>query len=241
MKKHLKQACVLVLSAAFFFTSPLSVRAEGLTAANFDSVRYANENQDLQCTFGYNHEALWLHYLMFGQREGRAVYDKNGTRGNVSEEMLAPVPQVATPEQIFAATMLQAVNAERAKFGAAPLTLAEDCMHAAAVRANDFKQYQANGQIVANLPHIRPDGTNFISAYQCRRGMRYGENTIFTYFFMDDDFVSFANRSNSAIADTSDGYMRMINPNFRYAGFSFVHLKDVGQSSWYAVLQEFRD
>ena len=95
MKKHLKQACVLVLSAAFFFTSPLSVRADGLTAANFDSVRYANENQDLQCTFGYNHEALWLHYLMFGQREGRAVYDKNGTRGNVSEEMLSPGPQVA--------------------------------------------------------------------------------------------------------------------------------------------------
>ena len=241
MGKYLKQLGILVLGAALFFSSPLTVQAQGLTAATFDSVRYANEYKDLQCAFGYNHEALWLHYLMFGQREGRAVYDKNGVRGSVTEEMLVPAPQVVPPEQVFAMTMLSAVNAERAKFGSAPLTLADDCMYAAAVRANDFKQYQSDGQIVANLPHIRPDGTNFVSAYKCRRGMRYGENTLFTYFFMDDDIVSFANRANLAAADGSDRYLRMINPNYRYAGFSFVHLTDVGQSSWYVVLQEFRD
>ena len=210
-----------------------------LTSENFDSARYANDYKDLRCAFGYDHAALWNHYLQFGKREGRIVYNRAGQRAEVADSAL--MPAAPTPEQIFANAMVSHINATRARYGAPALSLAEDCMAAAAVRGNDFKQYLSQGAAVTALPHIRPDGSLFTTAYCCRRGQRYGENTYFTYFFTDDDILSFANRTHLAMSESSDHYLRMINPNFRYVGFSFVRLADEGQSSWYVVLEEFRD
>ena len=142
---------------------------------------------------------------------------------------------------MFANAMIAHINAERAKYGAAPLALADDCMAAAVTRGGDFKKYLSEGASVTSLPHIRPDGSLFTTAYRCRKGMRYGENTYFTYFFTDDDILSFASRTHAAMSASSDHYLRMINPNYRYAGFTLVHLADEGHSSWYVVLEEFRD
>ena len=210
-----------------------------LTSENFDSVRYANDYRDLRCAFGYDHGALWNHYLTFGKREGRIVYNRAGQRAEAADAAL--LPAAPTPEQMFANAMLSHINATRARYGAPALELAEDCMAAAAVRGNDFKQYLSQGAAVTALPHIRPDGSLFTTAYCCRRGQRYGENTYFTYFFTDDDILSFASRTHLAMSESSDHYLRMVNPNFRYAGFSFIRLADEGQSSWYVVLEEFRD
>ena len=210
-----------------------------LTSDNFDSARYANDYKDLRCAFGYDHAALWNHYLTYGKREGRIVYNRAGQRAEVADSAL--LPAAPTPEQMFADAMVAHINVTRARYGSGALALAEDCMAAAAVRGNDFKTYLSQGAAVTSLPHIRPDGSLFTTAYQCRRGQRYGENTYFTYFFTDDDILSFASRTHLAMCESSDHYLRMINPNFRYVGFSFIKLADEGQSSWYVVLEEFRD
>lgn len=226
---------------AAYTEAPAAAPAQGgvLTSDNFDSARYANDYKDLRCAFGYDHAALWNHYLTYGKREGRIVYNRAGQRAEVADAAL--LPAAPTPEQMFANAMVSHINATRARYGAGPVELAQDCMAAAAVRGNDFKKYMAQGAAVTSLPHIRPDGSLFTTAYDCRRGMRYGENTYFTYFFTDDDILSFANRTHLAMSESSDHYLRMINPNFRYVGFSFVRLADEGQSSWYVVLEEFRD
>lgn len=50
-----------------------STMPAGLTAANFDSKKYADDYADLKKAFGYDHNKLWNHYLTFGQYEGRKV------------------------------------------------------------------------------------------------------------------------------------------------------------------------
>ena len=47
---------------------------EALTKQTFDSVRYANDYADLKMVFGYNHDALWNHYQIYGREEGRVVH-----------------------------------------------------------------------------------------------------------------------------------------------------------------------
>ena len=210
-----------------------------LTSATFDSARYANDYRDLRCAFGYDHDALWRHYLTYGKREGRIVYNRAGQKAVAEDSALLPAGP--TREQQFANTMIGLVNAERARHGAPALALADDCMAAAAVRGQDFIHYLNSGAAVTALPHIRPDGSLFTTAYTCCRGSRYGENTWFAYFFTDDDIASFAQRTHASMREHSDEFMRMINPDYRYAGFTLVKLADVGQSTWYVVLEEFRN
>ena len=69
------------LLAALFLVQPLQVSAEeALTAANFDSARYADTYADLKAAFGYDHAKLWEHYVTFGAKEGRTVYTKSGAQ-----------------------------------------------------------------------------------------------------------------------------------------------------------------
>ncbi|MBR5969477.1 MAG: hypothetical protein IK016_03930, partial [Lachnospiraceae bacterium] len=43
------------------------------TRENFDSKYYADSYPDLKAAFGYRHDLLWQHYLMFGKKENRRV------------------------------------------------------------------------------------------------------------------------------------------------------------------------
>jgi len=72
--------------------------------------------------------------------------------------------QVVAPE--FAVQVLQLVNAERAKVGAAPLRLSNDLMNATAVRAEE---------ITRSFSHTRPDGSSCFTLVS-DRNHAMGEN-----------------------------------------------------------------
>ena len=45
-----------------------------ISAADFDYIRYADENADLKAAFGYDVKALYNHYITYGINENRGVY-----------------------------------------------------------------------------------------------------------------------------------------------------------------------
>ena len=49
---------------------------------NFDSRYYADNNPDVKLVFGYNHDALWNHYVIYGRFENRRVNFVEGIHKN---------------------------------------------------------------------------------------------------------------------------------------------------------------
>ena len=105
----------------------------------------------------------------------------------------------------FAVEVLNLVNAERAKVGAAPLRLADDLQAATAIRARE---------IVQRFSHTRPDGSDCFTVMK-NRGRTWGENIA---------------AGHASAAETveqwmdSDGHREnILNPAFRELGVGYTY------------------
>ena len=105
----------------------------------------------------------------------------------------------------FAVEVLNLVNAQRAKVGAAPLTLANDLQAAAAIRARELLQ---------TFSHMRPDGSDCFSVMR-NRGRTCGEN------------IAAGNATAAATVEqwmSSDGHREnILNPAFRELGVGYAY------------------
>ena len=107
--------------------------------------------------------------------------------------------------QSFAVEVLNLVNAERAKVGAAPLILADDLQQAAAIRARE---------IIQDFSHTRPDGSDCFTVMR-NRGRTCGEN------------IAVGHASASETVEQwmdSDGHREnILNPAFRELGVGYAY------------------
>ncbi len=78
MKKSIK---AMAIATACFGLTAMPVMAAPITLDDgsvFDPEFYAEANADVAASFGTSPEALYLHYLMFGEAEGRLPYGEFG-------------------------------------------------------------------------------------------------------------------------------------------------------------------
>ena len=123
------------------------------SAGSFDAAYYAARYPDVANCLGYDPNLLKLHYDLYGKNEGRFA--------NAAEEAAAigaSVTPAVTPavDNSFEMQVLNLCNAERAKYGLAPLTWdAANLAPGAAVRVQEITVY---------FSHTRPDGTRCFTA-----------------------------------------------------------------------------
>ncbi|MBQ4404819.1 MAG: hypothetical protein II857_10490 [Selenomonadaceae bacterium] len=105
----------------------------------------------------------------------------------------------------FAVEVLNLVNAERARVGVAPLSLADDLQEATAIRARE---------IVSEFSHTRPDGSDCFTVMK-NRGRTCGENIA---------------AGHSSAAETVEQWMNsqghrenILNPKFRELGVGYAY------------------
>ncbi|MBR0091062.1 MAG: SGNH/GDSL hydrolase family protein [Lachnospiraceae bacterium] len=98
-------------------------RGIALSAANFDTARYAADYADLKAAFGADEAALWNHYNNFGRKERRVVYTKSGQRVIAAASSSAPAPAApaaadpaATPAAAPVASALSYGNIDLARY-----------------------------------------------------------------------------------------------------------------------------
>lgn len=105
----------------------------------------------------------------------------------------------------FAVEVLNLVNAERAKVGAAPLRLAEDLQTASAIRARE---------IIRNFSHTRPDGSDCFTVMR-NRGRTCGENIAAGH--------DSARETVEQWMDSQGHRENILNPNFRELGVGYAY------------------
>ena len=98
---------------------PAAAPAATAAAVTFDPVFYANNNPDIKKALGSDASMLWLHYRMFGEKEGRQAA-KNHVPG---AKVIAPpnVREIPIPDAAAAATTKQAAAPAKAAESAAAL------------------------------------------------------------------------------------------------------------------------
>ena len=125
------------------------------SGTDFDPVYYAAKYPDVAAVFGNDPALLRMHYDTCGKAEGRfpnAAAENGGTPAPAAVTVAAP----AVSDSGFEMQVLELVNAERAKYGLAPL--AWDPVNlgpGAAVRAREISSV---------FSHTRPDGTSCFTA-----------------------------------------------------------------------------
>lgn len=111
----------------------------------------------------------------------------------------------AYAEENFAVEVLNLVNAERAKVGVAPMSLAGDLQSAANIRARE---------IVKVFSHTRPDGSDCFSVMR-NRGRTCGENIAAGHSTPQETVKQWMN---------SDGHREnILNPAFREMGVGYAY------------------
>ncbi len=70
--KKMKKFIVIGFCLALFMSASLSVSAASVKDL-FDAKYYADSYADLKAAFGYDEEALYEHYLVYGMKEGRSA------------------------------------------------------------------------------------------------------------------------------------------------------------------------
>lgn len=123
--------------------------AEIVPGVLFDAEYYAKNNPDVAAVFGTDAGALFNHYVLLGQAEGRLPYDMGQT--------VPAVPAAAeTPAALsYGEQVVKIVNEERAKAGLAGLTIQSNITTAANIRAKEQVQL---------FSHTRPDGRSCFTA-----------------------------------------------------------------------------
>ena len=105
----------------------------------------------------------------------------------------------------FAVEVLNLVNAERAKVGVAPLSLADDLQAATAIRARE---------IVSEFSHTRPDGSDCFTVMK-NRGRTCGENIAAGHASAAETVAQWMN---------SQGHREnILNPKFRELGVGYAY------------------
>lgn len=122
-----------------------------VSSGDFDAAYYAARYPDVAVAFGYDPVLLKMHYDLCGKNEGR--FPNAAAELGVANAVAAPAPSInAGPEM----QVLNLVNAERAKYGLAPLSWdAVNLAPGAAVRAQEIAVY---------FSHTRPDGSSCFTA-----------------------------------------------------------------------------
>ncbi|MBQ3443452.1 MAG: hypothetical protein IJG33_09425 [Selenomonadaceae bacterium] len=112
---------------------------------------------------------------------------------------------VALAAESFAVEVLNLVNAERARVGAAPLRLADDLQEESAIRARE---------IVEVFSHTRPDGSDCFTVMR-NRGRTCGENIAAGHASAQETVEQWM---------SSDGHREnILNPNFRELGVGYAY------------------
>ena len=130
-----------------------SAGTPGTTASSgsFDAAYYAARYPDVVAVFGNDPTMLKMHYDLCGKAEGRFP--------NAAAELGGAAVPTATPVAVNSSVEMQVldlVNAERAKYGLAPLSWDAGNLGAgAAVRAQEISVY---------FSHTRPDGSSCFTA-----------------------------------------------------------------------------
>ena len=130
-----------------------SAGTPGNMASNdsFDAAYYAARYPDVVAVFGTDPTLLKMHYDLCGKAEGRFP-NAAAENGGVSVPVAVPVTAASSVEQL----VLDLVNAERAKYGLAPLSWdASNLGPGAALRAQEISVY---------FSHTRPDGSSCFTA-----------------------------------------------------------------------------
>ena len=118
---------------------------------SFDAVYYAARYPDVAAVFGTDPTMLKMHYDLCGKAEGRFP---NAAAENGGVTVSVPVNTQASSSVEM--QVLDLVNAERAKYGLAPLSWdASNLAPGSAVRAQEISQV---------FSHTRPNGTSCFTA-----------------------------------------------------------------------------
>ena len=173
------------------------------SAGSFDAAYYATRYPDVANCLGYDPNLLKLHYDLYGKNEGRFA--------NAAEEAAA-IGASATPatttavDNSFEMQVLNLCNAERAKYGLAPLSWdAANLAPGAAIRAQEITVY---------FSHTRPDGSRCFTAITNPGWV--GEN------------IAAGQRTPEEVVNTwmnSSGHRaNILNANFRKLGVGYVYV-----------------
>ena len=120
--------------------------------------------------------------------------------------MILLVGNVACAAESFAVEVLNLVNAERAKVGAAPLKLADDMQAAAAIRARE---------IVSVFSHTRPNGSSCFTVLKSNGKAYHAENIAAGHATASETVNQWMN---------SSGHRKnILNPVYRELGVGYVH------------------
>lgn len=185
--------------------------------SEFDHMRYAAENPDVEAVFGQDAAALYDHYTTYGANEGRKAYYTDGTA--------ITVPGIATSQP----GMLDLVNADRAATnGSAPLVWntnleAYALTRVPAVLANfqspEYTAAMASGAPTAPIAH---------------RGIvdHVGENALWASFSCET-----VQDANAGWIRSSGHHDNRITPGYtQYAAASYID-PVTNQESWIELFQ----
>ncbi len=176
----------------------------------FDAEYYAKNNPDVTAVMGTDAGALFNHYVLLGQAEGRLPYD-------VGQTVTAGPATAETPAALsYGEQVVKLVNEERAKAGLSALSVQSNVTTAANIRAKEQVQLYS---------HTRPDGRNFVTALN-EQGItnRYmGENITYGQtspeMVMDSWMSSPVDRTN------------ILNGNYKYIGVGH-YVDGTGTNYW---------
>lgn len=160
IKRVLYKLAGAILAGVMFIT-PVCAATPSIDP-RFNATYYADTYPDLKAAYGYDVQKLWEHYVTYGQREKRKCYagDTGGTilatTTMSATTSVAPVTtgyetvklKDATQAQ-YNAVMCSLVNAYRAEHGVKALTVSDNCISVANLRASE---------LLTKFDHIRPNG-----------------------------------------------------------------------------------
>ena len=91
MKKRIRMLsampAVFLLAVCFFVKTAYAAPKTMPDGTVFDAQYYADSYADVKAAFGYDEDALWQHYSVYGKNEGRACAAGSGKSGTSSRTM----------------------------------------------------------------------------------------------------------------------------------------------------------
>lgn len=218
----------LVLAAVLMCVNPTyTYAADTPIDPKFDYQYYADTYPDLKAAFGYDQNALWNHYVTYGQFEKRMCF-KGDTGGTLvvggadaaAQNVTAPTgEELDAAAEIYDQLMLEKVNAYRASYGLEPLQFKKKVNDVARVRVNESTLY---------FEHQRPDGRKFWTTYDDLgyKSGHVGENQL---CIQDNWNFNVDGDANAYVQYVFEGYVAspshnraMLRPYWKYFGSAFI-------------------
>ncbi len=187
----------------------VSDSSDSSASESFDYKYYADTYPDLKAAFGYDQNALWNHYVQFGQKEGRKCSATD--TGNTSEDTTAQTNTGAS----YAEQMLAQINAYRQSNGLGTLQFDEKCMAVSALRVTELP---------TKWSHTRPNETPFYTAFDELGYTRHaaGENLFWQYNSGGIDTGSVVSTAMEGFKNSPGHNANMLRAEWNYCGFGFL-------------------